>query len=39
MPSIAIRNVPDEVHRAIRIRAAMPRVVPKLKSVISWSRQ
>lgn len=23
MPSITIRNVPDEVHRAIRIRAAM----------------
>lgn len=23
MPSITIRNVPDEVHRAIRVRAAM----------------
>ncbi|MEY2342405.1 Arc family DNA-binding protein [Acidithiobacillus sp. IBUN Pt1247-S3] len=23
MPSITIRNVPDDVHRAIRIRAAM----------------
>jgi len=22
MPSITIRNVPDEVHRAIRVRAA-----------------
>ncbi|MGH6807673.1 MAG: FitA-like ribbon-helix-helix domain-containing protein [Ensifer adhaerens] len=23
MPSITIRNVPDEVHRAIRVRAAL----------------
>ena len=23
MPSITIRNIPDEVHRAIRVRAAM----------------
>ncbi|AJD54292.1 Plasmid stability protein [Thalassospira xiamenensis M-5 = DSM 17429] len=23
MPSVTIRNVPDEVHRAIRVRAAM----------------
>ena len=23
MPSITVRNIPDEVHRAIRIRAAM----------------
>jgi plasmid stability protein len=23
MPSITVRNVPDEVHRAIRVRAAM----------------
>ena len=23
MPSITIRNVPDEVHRALRVRAAM----------------
>ena len=23
MPSVTVRNVPDEVHRAIRVRAAM----------------
>ncbi len=23
MPSITVRNIPDEVHRAIRVRAAM----------------
>jgi plasmid stability protein len=23
MPSITVRNVPDEVHRALRVRAAM----------------
>ena len=39
MASITIRNVPDEVHRAIRVRAAMhgPRVMPLPQYLNLWS--
>lgn len=39
MPSITIRNVPDEVYRAIRVRAAMHGVVAlNLKYTLFWSK-